>query len=160
MSEAPDSLEKLLTRDHRRLDDLFGQFLAAAQGGDLAAARESIERFDEALRTHTALEEEHLFPEPSGRKLAPQEREEQTERLFRELRLEHVQVREVSGMIVRMLAQKQDLSGARGLAPNLARRWDAHTAREEREGFARLQRQLGPEQVEKLREELKRAGQS
>jgi hypothetical protein len=57
--------------------------------------------------------------------------------LHRELRLEHVQVREVSAMIRRLLEEKNDLEGARRLAPNLARRWDAHTSREERELFGK-----------------------
>ena len=33
----------------------------------------------------------------------------------------------------RMLGESEDLAGARRLFPNLARRWDAHTEREERE---------------------------
>ena len=53
------------------------------------------------------------------------------ERLGRELRLEHVQIRELSAMMRRLLEQ-DDLAGAERLAANLARRWDAHTAREEK----------------------------
>ncbi len=40
-------------------------------------------------------------------------------------------------MIRHLLEEKNDLEGARRLAPNLARRWDAHTSREERELFPR-----------------------
>jgi hypothetical protein len=40
-------------------------------------------------------------------------------------------------MMRRLLEEQSDLKGAERLAPNLARRWDAHTAREE-EAFARL----------------------
>jgi hypothetical protein len=57
------------------------------------------------------------------------------ERLARELRIEHVQVRELSAMIRRPLEEKGDLEGARRLAPGLARRWNAHTSREEKELF-------------------------
>ena len=53
--------------------------------------------------------------------------------LGRQLRLEHVQIRELSGMMRRLLAGARDLEGARRLAGGLARRWDAHTAREEAE---------------------------
>ena len=126
-----------LAAEHRRLDQLFGEFLAASFTGDAEAARRSIERFDEALREHTALEEESVFPLPPGRKLVPEQEEPAGERLFRELRLEHVQIREVSGMILRLLVDNGDLAAARALAPNLARRWDAHTAREEREVFGK-----------------------
>lgn len=126
-----------LTREHRHLDDLFGRFLGAAQAGDARTARETIRDWDEALRRHTAAEEQSILAPPGGHKLAPPETETTVERLHRELRLEHVQIREVSAMIRRLLEEKNDLEGARRLAPNLARRWDAHTSREERDLFGR-----------------------
>lgn len=121
---------ELLARDHRRLDDLFGRFLASA---DRETAERSIRDFDEALRLHTALEEEHVFPAAPGGNLVAQAGESERERLFRELRIEHVQIRELSGMIVRQLGERGDPGAARALAGELARRWDAHTEREERE---------------------------
>jgi Hemerythrin HHE cation binding domain len=124
-----------LTREHRRLDDLFGRFLGAARSGNADAALEAIREFDQALRRHTEEEEANLLALPTGHKLASPEAESPQERLHRELRLEHVQVREVSAMIRRLLEGKSDLGGASSLAGNLARRWDAHTAREERELF-------------------------
>lgn len=157
MTGPASSLEDLLTREHRRIDDLFGRFLAAAaQAGHMAATQGAIQEFDEALRIHTALEEEHLFPSRWEHKLAPPPGEEERERLFRELRLEHVQIREVSGMVARLLFEKQDLEGARRLAPNLARRWDAHTGREEREVFTRLEVLLDPPRLQAIREALAR----
>ncbi len=133
---AQDSLESLPARllaEHRRLDELFGGFLAAVSAADADASAAAIEAFDEALRRHTEIEEEQLYPASPSEKLAAAEGEPQEARRFRELRLEHVQVREVSGIIRRLLAEKRDLEGARRLAGNLARRWDAHTTREERE---------------------------
>jgi hypothetical protein len=135
---ANSSLSALLEREHRQLDELFGRFLGAASAGNCAAAREAIAAFDDELGRHTAFEEARAIPAPEGHKLAPPEAEGQDARLFRELRLEHVQVREVSAMIRRLLEEKADLEGARRLAPNLARRWDAHTTREERELFPTL----------------------
>ena len=134
----PDtSLSETLTREHRNLDELFGRFLTAASAGrNVEEARRAIETFDGELRRHTAFEEEHLLPRPPGHKLAPPETERGDELLLRELRLEHVQIREVSAMILRQLAEKGDLAAARALAGNLARRWDAHTTREERELFS------------------------
>ena len=117
---------------HRRLDELLGRFLAAAEARALAPAREAMAAFDEELRRHTALEEEELLPRPAGHGLAPAEGESAAERLGRELRLEHVQIRELSG-VMRRLAASDDVEGARRLFGNLARRWDAHTAKEERE---------------------------
>ena len=129
------AMRETLIREHRELDELFGRFLSAVTSGDLESSRRSIEDFDRELRRHTALEEERVLPVPTGHKLAPPEEEAGRERLFRELRVEHVQVREVSAMIVRLLGERGDLEGARALAGNLARRWDAHTTREERELF-------------------------
>ena len=137
MRELPPSLADSLTREHRRLDDLLGRFLGAAHAGDAGAARDTIRDFDEALALHTAAEEDGVLAVPAGHKLAPPEVETEESRLHRELRLEHVQVREVSAMIRRLLEEKNDLEGARRLAPNLARRWDAHTTREEKELFRR-----------------------
>lgn len=137
------ALAAALEAEHRRLDGLFGRFLAAAQSQDARAAREAIEEFDDALRVHMALEEERLYPVPAGRKLVPGEGEQENDRVSRELLLEHVQIREVSGMMRRLLAEKEDLTGARSLAGNLARRWDAHTTREEREIFEGMLRVEG-----------------
>jgi hypothetical protein len=138
MPGVKSELPARLTREHRDLDELFGRFLAAASEGDSEAALAAIRDFDEALRRHTAFEEQNAIPAPEGRRLVPSEAHDAEQELARELRLEHVQVREVSAMILRLLAEKGDLEGARRLAPNLARRWDAHTTREERELFRTL----------------------
>ncbi len=127
---------RAFVEEHRSIDALFGAFLAAASHGDAPAAAEAIAAFDAVLRRHTAGEEERLMPLPAGGKLAaPTDGEEAGERLRRELRIEHVQVRELSAMIRRLLEEQGDLTGALRLAGNLARRWDAHTGREERELF-------------------------
>ena len=150
----------LLERDHRRLDALFGRFLAAAGADEPVFAAKAIGDFDAALRRHTELEEAHLFPESPGEKLAPTADEGDRERLFRELRLEHVQIREVSGMMVRLVVERNDLAGARALAGNLARRWDAHTTREERDAFPKLADSIDPAGEAVLREALGRAAGS
>ncbi|HSD72113.1 MAG TPA: hemerythrin domain-containing protein [Thermoanaerobaculia bacterium] len=126
---------ELLTQEHRRLDDLFGHFLASP---DRESATRAIREFDEALRRHTEQEEVDVFPAAAGGKLVARADESDRDRIFRELRLEHVQIRELSGMIVRQLGEDGDSGGVRGLAASLARRWDAHTEREEREAFALL----------------------
>jgi len=127
------ALRNRLADEHRLLDERFGGFLAAASGGDAAAAAEAIRAFDDGLRRHTALEEETILPPPPDGRLAAAADETPPQRLSRELRLEHVQIRELSAMIRRLLEERADLSGALRLAGNLARRWDAHTTREERE---------------------------
>src|SRR5262249_50321435 len=134
----PPPLVEWLTEDHRRLDRLFGELLAAIAARDLAGALPASEAFDEALRSHTRKEEEEIFPPVSEDGLVPPAEESPSRRLFRGLRLEHLQVRELSGMIRRLLAGESAVDGARGLAANLARRWDAHSTREEREAFPLL----------------------
>jgi len=129
-----------LEADHRELDELLGRFLAAADALD---ARRAIEEFDERLRTHMLLEEERLYSAQPARKLLPAEVESEHERLERGLLLEHVQIREISGMMRRLLEEKNDLPSARALWSNLARRWDAHTTREERELFPIVNRRIG-----------------
>lgn len=152
-------LAALLEKDHRRLDDLFGGFLAAAGADEPGYAAQAIREFDDALRRHTRLEEEHLFPKSPREKLtAPIDTDEgERARLFRELRLEHVQIREVSGMMARLLGEKSDLAGARALAGNLARRWGAHTVREERDAFPTLDDSIDPAGAAVLREALDRS---
>ena len=120
------------------MDELFGRFLAAAHEGAVSPAGEAMREFDEELRRHTALEEESVFG-PTPPSLAPAAEETQAERRVRELLLEHVQIRELSGMMRHLLEEKGDLAGASSLAGNLARRWDAHTSREEREVFPTIQ---------------------
>ena len=131
-AETGEALAGRLRAEHRKLDALFGGFLAAAAQGDAEAAEAAIAAFDDMLRRHTALEEERLFP-PAAGKLVARPDEDAVAALARALRLEHVQIRELSGMMRRLLGESKDLEGVRRLAGSLARRWDAHTAREETE---------------------------
>lgn len=135
MSAAPigADLAVRVRAEHHRLDELFGVFLGAASAGDAEAAAAAIIAFDDALRRHTVLEEERLFPPAPPGKLVPSPDEDAAATLGRQLRIEHVQIRELSGMMRRLLAEARDLEGARRLAGGLARRWDAHTAREDAE---------------------------
>ena len=123
-----------LVSEHRDLDALLGAFLAAASGGALAASVDAIARLDDAIRVHSRFEES-LFPAATG-KLVARAGETPREKLFRDLRLEHVQIRELSGMIRRVLGESGDLGGARALATKLVARWESHTTREETEWLA------------------------
>ena len=151
MSAGREPLALLLAADHRRLDDLLGRFLAASTPEDAAGA---IREFDDALRRHSSLEDEHLYSARRGGKLVPSEDESDRERVFRELALEHVQIREVSGMMRRLLEERRDLAGARALVGNLARRWDAHTMREESEVAALREGDVDPAGEAAIREAL------
>ncbi len=126
-------LASRITSEHRALDDRLGRVISAIWAGDAGEARAAAEEFDRELRRHTREEEELLLPDPSGHRLAPAAGESGRERLVRELRLEHVQVRELSGILVRRLSETVNFDEVRGLVSNLARRWDGHTRREEQE---------------------------
>jgi hypothetical protein len=131
---SPEDAEALES-EHRDLDALLGEFLGAASSGALAEAVDTIARFDDALRVHTS-SEEGVFPEAPA-KLVEIPGETGAAAFFRERRLEHVQIRELSAMIRRVLGESADLSGARSLAAGLATRWEAHTEREEKEWLKR-----------------------
>jgi len=138
----------VLASEHRDVDTLLGEFIRAASSGALAEAVDAIARLangikrfklavdaiarlDDAVRVHMSSEEELFLPAPA--KLAAAPGETDAEEFFRELRLEHVQIRELSGMIRRVLGESADLAAAQNLAAALARRWEAHTKREEKE---------------------------
>jgi hypothetical protein len=119
--------------EHAAVEERMGRVLALVSGGDAAGARAAIAELDDAMRRHTAEEEERFIPAPPSKKLAPSEGETERERLGRELRLEHVQIREVVGMMRRLIEERGDLAGAKALFGGLARRWDAHVEKEVRE---------------------------
>ena len=126
----PEDVAALLS-EHRDLDALLAEFLSSASSGALATAVDAIARFDDALRVHV-YSEEGYYPEGSG-KLVALEGESEGDRMFRELRLEFVQIKELSGMIRRVLGESGDLAGAVNLGGNLARRWEGHVKRSEME---------------------------
>jgi hypothetical protein len=130
--EPPSPLDAAaLLSEHQDLDALLGEFLSSASSGALADAVDGIARFDDALRVHV-YSEEGLYPSRAG-KLVALEGESDGDRLFRELRLEFVQIKELSGMIRRVLGESADLAGAVNLGGNLARRWESHVKRSEAE---------------------------
>ncbi len=134
-----DELASRIPAEHRALDDRLGHVISAAWSGEGAQARAAAEEFDRELRRHTQEEEDVLLPPASGHGLAPAEGETERERLTRELRIEHVQLRELSGILVRRLSEGAASGEARGIVSNLARRWDAHTQREERELLSQIE---------------------
>ncbi|MEP6769105.1 MAG: hemerythrin domain-containing protein [Acidobacteriota bacterium] len=127
---APDDAEALLL-EHRDIDTLIESLLAAISTAAVPSSVAAIVRLDDAIRVHSGFEEV-LFP-AAPEKLVARAGDTQADELFRTLRLEHVQIREVSGMIRRTLAESGDLAGALALAANLASRWDSHIRREEKE---------------------------
>jgi hypothetical protein len=58
-------------------------------------------------------------------------------------------------MIVRQLGGSRGFSAVRGLAANIARRWDAHTLREENEAYSLLPHSLDAAGEAAIREALR-----
>lgn len=133
------ALASRLVAEHRALDELFGRFLSALWSENAAGAGAAIEEFDRELRRHTREEEESVLLTPAGHKLAPADEESERQRVSRELRLEHVQLRELSGMVIRRVSEEAPAGEIRALAASLARRWDAHTRREEAELLRKIE---------------------
>lgn len=66
---APRGIVDLLTRDHRRLDELLATALRRVNAGDLAGAGPLLETFAEGIRRHAETENEILapaLPHPAG----------------------------------------------------------------------------------------------
>ena len=135
MTPEPDQAASRLAQEHRDIEALLELFFESLAASDPVAAEAAIGGFDDALRRHTAFEDERL-PPPAGRKLVGTAEEGDVEREARARRLEGVQMRELSGILRRLLAERRDLASVPGLAANLARRWDAHAARPLPDGLA------------------------
>lgn len=56
-------LRALLKSDHRRLEELFGELVAAFRAGDRDEAAALWNAFESSLEEHMALEERHILPE-------------------------------------------------------------------------------------------------
>lgn len=123
------ALREAIDAAHVRLEERLGAFLMALARSDAAAAGIAIEEFDEDLRRYTEAKERWLYPARTSERLAPAEGETALETLFRQLALEHVQLRELSGMLRRIVGEKADIEGARRLVGRLLGRWDAHAGR-------------------------------
>jgi hypothetical protein len=125
----PPTLRKAIEAAHAGLEERLGAFLTLLGKGDVDGAAEAIADFDAALRAYTEAKERWLYPPREGARLAPAENETPQEALYRQLALEHVQLKELSGMLSRVVAEKRDLEGARRLVGRLLGRWDSHAAR-------------------------------
>lgn len=66
MTTATSDLNAFFSKDHRDCDALWGKVEAAADGGDVAAAKVAFQAFDKAMRRHLAMEEEVMFPAFEG----------------------------------------------------------------------------------------------
>jgi hypothetical protein len=121
------TLEGLLAVQ-RALTDRFEDFRGALERRDEAAYRMALADFQGCLQRWTQAEERALLP--ALQRVGLPGRDPQ-----RELRLEWVQVRELTRYLLSQLAERAPLSDILGLTENLARRVAAHHAEEARVYF-------------------------
>ncbi|HEY7368428.1 MAG TPA: hypothetical protein VIA29_00970 [Thermoanaerobaculia bacterium] len=124
-----DPLRAALEAAHGALEEKLGVFLTALARSDADTAGSSIVDFDAALRRYTEAKERWLYPPRESERLVPAEDETPEQALYRQLALEHVQLRELSGMLCRIIGEKSDIEGARRLVGRLLGRWDGHSGR-------------------------------
>ena len=113
-----EDLSGLLT-PQRRLRARFEDFRAALARRDRAAYALAGRDFEECLRRFTRAEEDVLLPLLSDAAIPGRDAR-------RELRLEYVQLRELSRFLADQIAQDAAMSDVLGLVENLARRLAAH----------------------------------
>lgn len=138
------SLDGLLA-GQRGLSDRFGDFRGALERRDEAAYGVALADFHVCLRRWTAAEEQVLLP-ALGRIVLPG-RDPQ-----RELRLEWVQVRELTRYLLSQVTERARLSDILGLADNLAQRLAAHQSEMERVYYPALAPGLTAEEWKILQE--------
>jgi hypothetical protein len=114
----PNSLESLLAAQ-RALRGRFDDFRQALERDDTAALEIALFDFDRQLRRWTAAEEKALIPALERVGIAGRDPR-------RELRLEFVQLRELTGMIVTQINSGVRPSHLTGYVENLDRRLRAH----------------------------------
>jgi hypothetical protein len=112
------SLEWLL-EGQRALRERFDDFAQALRRNDKTALDVALDDFEKHLRRWTEAEEQALIPAVSRAGIAGRDPR-------RELRLEYVQIRELTNFIARARADKTQPSELRGYLENLERRLAAH----------------------------------
>ena len=128
----------------RSLSDRFEEFRGALDRRDEAAYRMALADFHACLRRWTEAEERALLPALLRAGLSDRDPR-------RELRLEWVQVRELTRYLLVQLEERAGLHDILGLAENLARRFTAHQLETARVYFPAAAPVLTAEEWELLR---------
>ena len=138
-----NSINDVLTEDHRRLDDLLEEF-QECKPNDPARAKELLARFVSALHRHLQWEEAILFPlfeQKSGRT-----------GLTRTLLAEHQEIRE---RLEGLSAKLEETDGDSGYEEKmLVEELGGHNAREEYAFYPALDRLLSDEEKYRVFEAL------
>ena len=145
MTELQPGPITFFTTDHRDCDEIWSTVEAAAESGDLAAAKVAWQKFDHAMRRHFAMEEEVLFPAfeaATGMQGGPTQ----------VMREEHVQMRGVLDQMAQQ-ATSDDYDAVVDLGDTLLMIIQQHNVKEEGILYPMVQQALGdqwPELVKRL----------
>ena len=115
----PDDALALLRSAHKALRSRFDDFRRALERRDEAALRLGLAEFHERLTRWTDAEERFLLPALARAELAGRDPR-------RELRLEHVQLRELTRQVRLQIESRAPIADTLGYVENLSRRFDAH----------------------------------
>lgn len=130
---------ELLLAAQRALRSRFDDFRRALDRRDEAAYRLALADFYDHLRRWTSAEERALLP-ALARVTVP-ERDPQ-----RELRLEYVQIRELTRYVLTQIGERAPIADVLGLVDNLERRLSAHEAEMEKVYYPAAAPRLTPEE--------------
>lgn len=141
----PNSLEEMLSADHRRCDDLFAGAEGAANAGDQESATDLFNQLDLGLERHFRMEEEGFFAEldrrmgfSGGGPVAV-------------MREEHQQMR---GMLIRMRSalEQSDLEDYLGASETMLYLMEQHNMKEEQMLYPMADEAYGGEAEELLKQ--------
>lgn len=128
----------------RSLRSRFDDFVLAAQRQNATAAEVALDDFEKAFTRWTEAEERALIPALERARIDGRD-------VRRELRLEYVQIRELTRFILRQVIDGIRLDDLRGYVENLDRRLRAHEAEMERVYYPAAEKTLTDDEREQLR---------
>jgi hypothetical protein len=117
--------EEELLAVQKRLRSRFDDFRSAHERRENDACRLALTDFHEHLRRWTAAEERVLLPALARTSFPGRDPQ-------RELRLEYVQIRELTRYLLSQIAERAPLADVLGLVENLERRLSAHESEMEK----------------------------
>ena len=135
-----------LLQPQRRLRARFDDYLEALDRRDRAAQSLALRDFEERLRRWTHREEEILLPILAQAGVPGRDPR-------RELRLEYVQLRELTRYLLELSTRNAALGDILGLVENLGRRLAAHEREMASVYYPAAASRLTPEDLRRLREE-------
>lgn len=135
----------LLLGAQRALRSRFDEFVLAAQRQNATAAEIALDDFEKTFTRWTEAEEQALIPALERAGIEGRD-------VRRELRLEYVQIRELTRFVLRQVIDGIRLDDLRGYVENLGRRLRAHETEMERVYYPAAQNALTDEEWKTLEE--------